>query len=116
MASINKNFNKYPRFIIGESYGEELDEFIVHTRYPRFMARIVFEEHYSGRLEIIPKGEVGIFDGESQFSYKNKLGVWFRDIILFDKYTHDNPPEPMVIQAACDAAVAELLLLDNERI
>lgn len=111
--SKNTIFNKYPTFIHGEARGEN-DEFIVHTRYPRFLARRTFDDNFTGMLpsEKI-KGEIGQTPA-GKLAYKSSVGIWFEDFIFFDSRASDETAFIEALRNACDQAAADTLMLDEE--
>ena len=106
-------FNKYPVFIHGESRGED-DEFILHCRYPRFLARRSFDETFSDGLPGAPvRGEIGRTQN-GQLSYDSGAGIWFSDFIFFDSRPSDEAEFIEVLRAACDRAAADTFALDDD--
>lgn len=106
-------FNKYPPVIHGEARGEN-DEFVVHTRYPRFLARRSFDERFTGTLDELPvSGGLG-GNGRGVLCYRSNVGVWLQDFIFFDRRPEDEAAFAQSLLAACDKVVADGLMLDDE--
>ncbi len=106
-------FNKYPVFIHGEARNEH-DEFIVHTRYPRFLARRIYDETFSDGLPAAPvAGEIGRTQ-KGQLAYDSGLGVWFSDFIFFDGKPADEAAFIEALREACNRAAADGFALDDE--
>ena len=112
--SKNNLFNKYPAVIPGEARGED-DEFVVYTRYPRFLARVSFDDDFTGRLPAAPiAGEIGAEEGSGKTVFKSGIGVWLSDFIFFDQRPNDRAVFVEKLTAACNTAVADLVMLDDE--
>lgn len=112
---MNKNtmFNKYPIFIHGEARGED-DEFIIHTRYPRFLARRTFDDNFTRMLP--PEkvsGEIGQ-TSTGKLAYQSNVGIWFEDFIFFDSRAEDEVAFVDALRQACDRAAADTIMLDEE--
>lgn len=111
---MNKNalFNKYPIIIHGEARGEN-DEFVLHTRYPRFLARRSFDVSFSGQLSAAPIcGEMGKID--NRLVYDSKIGIWLSDFIFFDSKPENQNEFIQKLTNACDKITADTVMLDEE--
>lgn len=80
MAKINNAFQSYPPFIFGEALNEN-DEFVLSTRYPRFLARVSFEDSY---IAAFPHGGGFVANDKGQWVFKGN-GVWLSEFVFFDK-------------------------------
>lgn len=112
--SKNNIFNKYPPIIHGEARAEN-DEFVVHTRYPRFLARKSFDDSFTGEL---PVGKISgelVQVGEPRgLAYRSGIGLWLSDFIFLD----NNRPEVTAewlgeLKAACDKIAADDIMLSE---
>lgn len=106
-------FNKYPPVIHGEARGEN-DEFVVHTRYPRFLARRSFDDNFTGKLPGKPVSGELVQDERGVLCYRSDVGVWFRDFVFFDRRPDDEAAFARDLLAACNKVVADGLMLDDE--
>nr|DAW42386.1 MAG TPA: anti-CRISPR protein [Caudoviricetes sp.] len=113
--SKNNIFNRYPAIIHGEARSET-DEFVVHTRYPRFLARKSFDDDYTGT---IPENEVNgdiVKDSKTgRLTYRSNIGLWLSDFIFFD----NNHPEVTAewldsLKKVCDQITADDLMLSED--
>lgn len=75
--------NRYPEFIHGGKADETDDEFVIHMRYPRYLARCCFAENYSGSLKTVT-GELTI-SGDGKQTYLSNVGIVFKDFFFLDK-------------------------------
>ncbi|HGH6553312.1 TPA: anti-CRISPR protein AcrIIC2 [Neisseria meningitidis] len=113
--SKNNIFNKYPPVIHGEARAEN-DEFVVHTRYPRFLARKSFDDSFSGGLpakkisgELVQAGE------PRRLAYNSKIGLWLSDFIMLDNNKPEITEEWLEqLKAACDRIAADDLMLNED--
>lgn len=113
--SKNNIFNKYPTIIHGEARGEN-DEFVVHTRYPRFLARKSFDDNFTGGIPAKPiDGELGQIGEPRRLAYDSRLGLWLSDFIMLDKNKPENMEEWLEqLKAACDRIAADDLMLNED--
>lgn len=112
--SKNNLFNKYPAVIHGEARGEN-DEFVVYTRYPRFLARVSFDDDFTGELPPTAiNGEIGRTEGSGKLSFKSGIGVWLSDFIFLDPRPDDEAAFVRKLAHACNTAVADLVMLSDE--
>ncbi|MCQ9327694.1 hypothetical protein [Neisseria dentiae] len=106
-------FNKYPVFIHGKTQSEA-DEFIIHCRYPRFIARRSLDNEFSDGLPSLPiKGEIGHTE-KGHLVYNSKQGVCFSDFIFFDSKPADEAAFVEMLREACDRAAADGCTLYDE--
>ena len=106
-------FNKYPIFIHGEARGEN-DEFVLHCRYPRFLARRSFDETFSDGLPSAPiNGEIGKTQ-KGQLAYDSGVGIWFSAFIFFDARPADEAEFVEALLSACNRAAADTFALDDD--
>lgn len=112
--SKNNIFSKYPPIIHGEARGEN-DEFVVHTRYPRFLARKSFDDNFTGELPAGPvDGELGQIGEPLRLAYDSRMGLWLSDFIMLDKNKPENMEEWLEqLKAACDRIAADDLMLNE---
>ena len=111
--SKNTLFNKYPAIIHGESRVEN-DEFVVYTRYPRFLARRSFDDTFTGELPgNTIAGEVGQTQN-GQLAYNSGIGIWLSDFIFLDSMPKNKTEFVQALQSACDRVTADTVMLDEE--
>lgn len=116
MNKMSKNniFNKYPPVIHGEARAEN-DEFVVHARYPRFLARKSFDDSFSGGLPVKKISGELVQAGEPRgLAYCSGIGLWLSDFIFLD----NNRPEVTAewlgeLKAACDKITADDIMLSE---
>ena len=113
--SKNNIFNRYPAIIHGESRAET-DEFVVHTRYPRFLARKSFDGTYTGEISA-PKvdGDLIKDSKTGRLAYRSNIGLWLSDFIFLD----NNRPEVTAewlddLKKVCDQITADDLMLSED--
>lgn len=112
--SKNNLFNKYPSVIHGEARGED-DEFVVYTRYPRFLARVSFDDDFTGELPTTAiNGEIGRLEDGRKLAFKSGIGVWLSDFIFLDPRPHDEAVFMEKLTHACNTVVADLVMLSDE--
>ena len=113
--SKNNIFNRYPAIIHGEARSET-DEFVIHTRYPRFLARKSFDGGYTRILPTKPVNGDLIEDSKTgRLAYRSNIGLWLSDFIMLD----NNKPEDMEewleqLKAACNRITADDLMLSED--
>lgn len=113
--SKNNIFNRYPAIIHGESRAET-DEFVVHTRYPRFLARKSFDDTYTGTIsEPEVNGDMIEDSKTGRLAYRSNIGLWLSDFIFFD----NNRPEVTEewlnsLKKVCDQITADDLMLSED--
>ncbi|MFV2029816.1 hypothetical protein [Neisseria sp. S1] len=111
--SKNNIFNRYPPIIHGEARGEN-DEFVVHTRYPRFLARRSFDDGFSGDLPTaVIKGQIGKTEN-GKLAYDSGIGIWFSDFIFFDSRSENEAEFLKQLTDACNKCTADTVMLDEE--
>lgn len=113
--SKNNIFNQYPAIIHGESRSET-DEFVIHTRYPRFIARKSLDDRYTGEItgdfvngDLIEDSKTG------RLAYRSNIGLWLSDFIFLD----NNRPEVTAkwlddLKKVCDQITADDLMLSED--
>ncbi|WP_455019635.1 anti-CRISPR protein AcrIIC2 [Neisseria sicca] len=113
--SKNNIFNQYPAIIHGESR-LETDEFVIHTRYPRFLARKSLDDRYTGEMpgkhingDLIEDSKTG------RLAYRSNIGLWMSDFIFLD----NNRPEVTEewlnsLKKVCDQITADDLMLAED--
>lgn len=112
MAARNKAMNRLPQFIWGEAVsvgGFEQGEFLTHCRYPRFVCRVVEMVAIDNRLRLGQDTESYIGTDPGVCYINQTVGLVFNDFAFIDP-----PPEHGVLQNACDNAVTNWLLRDDE--
>lgn len=113
--SKNNAFNRYPAVIHGEARAEN-DEFIVYTRYPRFLARKSFSDDYVGLLPSHGvSGDLVQDVATGRLVYRSNVGVFLSDFIFLDA----NRPELTAewqesLKAACARVVADDVMLAED--
>ena len=113
--SKNHIFNRYPAIIHGEARAET-DEFIVYTRYPRFLARKSFDDSYTGIISAPEvNGDIVEDSKTGRLAYRSNIGLWLSDFIMLD----NNKPVDMEewleqLKAACDRITADDLVLSED--
>ena len=105
--------NSYPEFITGGEARGETDEFVLHMRYPRYLARCTFTDDYSGSLTIV-KGELAVSEEGTQI-YISNVGIILSDFVFLDK----NRPQDLEAFAvslleSCNRHVGTILMLERE--
>ncbi|QEY25070.1 hypothetical protein D0T90_08940 [Neisseria animalis] len=111
--SRNNLFNKYPAVIHGEARGEN-DEFVLHTRYPRFLALRSFDETFS---EGLPAGAVG---GEmkhtenGKLAFDSKIDIRLSDFIFLDSRPEDLAKFAEQLIEACNRCIADTIMPNEE--
>ena len=112
--SKNNIFNRYPAIIHGESRSET-DEFVIHTRYPRFLARKSLDDRYTGEITgDFVNGDL-IEDSKGRLAYRSNIGLWLSDFIYLD----NNRPEVTEewlddLKKVCDQITADDLMLSED--
>lgn len=112
--SKNNAFNRYPPIIHGESRAEA-DEFVIHTRYPRFLARKSFDDNYTGELPAKPiDGDLIQDSSTNRLAYKSNIGLFLSDFIFLD----NNLPELTAewlgkLKTVCDQITADDIMLND---
>lgn len=113
--SKNNIFNRYPAIIHGEARAET-DEFVIHTRYPRFLARKSLDDRYTGEItgdfvngDLIEDSKTG------RLAYRSNIGLWLSDFIFLD----NNRPEVTAkwlddLKKVCDQITADDLILSED--
>ena len=113
--SKNNIFNKYPPVIHGEARAEN-DEFVVHTRYPRFLARKSLDDRYTGSMPAKPVNGDMVEDSKTgRLAYRSNIGLWLSDFIFLD----NNRPEVTAewldsLKKVCDQITADDLMLSED--
>lgn len=113
--SKNNAFNRYPAVIHGEARAEN-DEFVVYTRYPRFLARKSFSDDYVGLLpNQAISGDLVQDAATGRLAYRSNIGVFLSDFIFLDA----NRPELTAewqesLKAACARVVADDVMLAED--
>lgn len=112
-AKRNNAFNAYPRFIWGEAVSEsgfDKTEFLVHTRYPRFIAKVyddlVEDSSYDGEFQ----SQLGHHPQTDELVYVTDFELGFKDWVFLD----NGPPDLEKLKEACDAAVLNYMMRDDE--
>ncbi|MFZ6871180.1 hypothetical protein ACO0LF_03835 [Undibacterium sp. Di27W] len=117
MSSKNSAFNKLPPFIWGEATsgesedGFDQDEYLTHTRYPRFICRVREDRHTATGhdMEAQLVSAVGLMpDGFKELYVCQTHGVAMSDFVWLDP-----KPEPETLRKACDDAIINRLLRDD---
>ena len=113
--SKNNIFNRYPAIIHGEARAET-DEFVVHTRYPRFLARKSFDDSFSGGIPAkLINGDLIEDSKTGRLAYRSNIGLWLSDFIFLD----NNRPEVTAawlddLKKVCDQITADDLMLSED--
>lgn len=113
--SKNNAFNRYPAVIHGEARAEN-DEFVVYTRYPRFLARKSFSDDYVGLLPSHGvSGDLVQDEATGRLAYRSNVGVFLSDFIFLD----NNRPEVTEewlnsLKKVCDQITADDLMLSED--
>jgi hypothetical protein len=117
MSSKNSAFNKLPQFIWGEATSDTSEdgfdayEYLLHTRYPRFACRVAERSDLaeSGTMETTLNSAVGFVPNTTRELYAcTTHGLAFSDFAWIDPR-----PEPDVLKEACDKAVLNRLIRDD---
>lgn len=111
--SKNNIFNRYPPIIHGESRADT-DEFVIYTRYPRFIARKSLDDRYTGNLPAKPIDGELMDSGTNRLAYRSNIGLFLSDFIFLD----NNRPELTAewldkLKAACDRITADDIMLND---
>lgn len=112
-ASKNKSFNALPRFIWGEAVSEagfEPHEYLIHTRYPRFICQ-VFEGEDVDTEPGEFASELGLHPRTHEPIYCTDADVHFKDFVWLDK---GGMPPPEAVKKACDDAILNYMMRDDE--
>lgn len=112
--SKNNIFNRYPAIIHGESRAET-DEFVIHTRYPRFLARKSLDDRYTGEItgdfvngDLIEDSKTG------RLAYRSNIGLWLSDFIFLDNNRPEVTEEWLEsLKKVCDQITADDLMLSE---
>lgn len=105
--------NRYPEFISGGEARGDTDEFVLHMRYPRYLARCTFTDDYSGSLKIV-KGELAVAENGTQLYFSN-AGIVLSDFVFLDKNRpHDLEAFAVSLLEACNRHVATILMIESE--
>lgn len=89
---------------------------MIHTRYPRFLARKSFDGGYTRILPTKPVNGDLIEDSKTgRLAYRSNIGLWLSDFIILD----NNKPVDMEewleqLKAACDRITADDLMLSED--
>lgn len=113
--SKNNIFNRYPAIIHGESRAET-DEFVIHTRYPRFLARKSLDDRYTGEItgdfvngDLIEDSKTG------RLAYRSNIGLWLSDFIFLDNNRPEVTEEWLEsLKKVCDQITADDLMLSED--
>lgn len=111
-AKRNKAFNELPRFIWGEAVGEagfEDHEYLIHTRYPRFICR-VYEGEDVNTEAFKFESQLGMHPQTGDLVYVTSLDIGFKDWVWLDK----GEIADTAIKPACDDAIRNYLMRDDE--
>lgn len=113
--SKNNIFNKYPPVIHGEARAET-DEFVIHTRYPRFLARKSFDGGYTRILPTKPINGDLIEDSKTgRLAYRSNIGLWLSDFIFLDNNRPEVTEEWLEsLKKVCDQITADDLMLSED--
>lgn len=110
MSAINKIFNNYPEWIQGSSNDDDdLNDYLIHTRYPRFIGIVSIEE---GALPALPiKCELD----------PSKYGLWFdsdkgysvHHLVMLDRDVNWKDPEYLaILTKAIEAGLSHVIQFD----
>ena len=113
--SKNNIFNKYPPVIHGEARAEN-DEFVVHTRYPRFLARKSLDYRYTGTMLAKPvNGDMVEDSNTGRIAYRSNIGLWLSDFIFLDNNRSEFTEEWLnSLKKVCDQITADDLMLSED--
>ena len=105
--------NRYPEFISGGEARGDTDEFVLHMRYPRYLARCTFTDDYSGSLKIV-KGELAVAENGTQLYFSN-AGIVLSDFVFLDKNRrHELEAFAVSLLESCNRHVATILMIESE--
>lgn len=107
MSKKNNIFNRFPEFIHGEAL-DECDEFILHTRFPRFLARVIINEDYS--LDLPTLGEL-VYNG-NDLIFISSNGFILKDFIFMDRNTTFDNKYTSALSEACSNGIDEIIRLE----
>lgn len=113
--SKNNVFNRYPPIIHGEARAEN-DEFVIHTRYPRFLARKSFSAGYTGELPVnkIDGDLIEEIEKPGRLAYRSNTGIFFSDFIFLDNNRPDVTEKWLAdLKQACDKITADDIMLSE---
>jgi hypothetical protein len=111
-AKQNNAFNALPRFIWGEAVSEsgfDVQEFLTHTRYPRFICRIYEGDNVDTKPQLF-ESQLGAHPKTGELVYITSLDIGFKDWVFLD----NGKPNEAAIKAACDEAIANYMMRDDE--
>lgn len=112
-ARKNKTLNALPRFIWGEAVSEAgfyPHEYLIHNQYPRFICR-VYEGDDADTEPGEFKSECGLHPKTHEPIYCTSLDVHMKDFVWLDK---GGIPPVEQVKAACDAAMLNYMMRDDE--
>lgn len=108
----NNAFNALPQFIWGEAVSElgfANEEFLTHTRYPRFICRVYEGEEVQTEPQLF-KSELGHHPQTDELIYVTDLDIGFKDWVWLDA----GAPNLEAVKQACDAAILNYMVRDDE--
>lgn len=111
-AKKNNAFNALPRFIWGEAVSEvgfEVQEFLTHTRYPRFICRVYEGEDIDTEPQAF-ESQLGRHPQTDEMVFVTSLDIGFKDWVFLDAGT----PNLQAIKTACDEAIHNYMIRDDE--
>lgn len=113
----NDLYNKFPEWIHGVSTQHEEDKFIMHNRYPRFLARVSFNDKYEHQHKIDELSTLPRVSKFSEISPKNlkfisDIGISFSNFIIIDRGVSPNDKEYLKeLSEACARGVEDIIKL-----
>lgn len=109
----NAIFNRYPEFVHGQAR-DEIDEFMLHTRFPRFLARVLVDDDFVSAAEISGSLQT---DDKGKFFFICEQGATLQDFLFFDKGIDKESSEfHKQLTEACLNGIEDLMLLDSDLI
>lgn len=101
---LSVQLNRFPQFLFARD-PQEGGEYILHNRFPRFLAKVE-------RQEPPAPDALGITQAQKAFHYTHSSGIALLDIQLLDKYSASSPPDLNLLQQTADTVVSLLQQAD----
>lgn len=108
----NNAFNALPRFIWGEAVSElgfETEEFLTHTRYPRFICRVYEGEDVQTEPQPFTS-QLAHHPQTDELVFVTDLDIGFKDWVWLDA----GALNLNAIKQACDDAILNYMVRDDE--
>lgn len=112
-AKKNNALNSLPEFIWGEAVlemGFDPHDYLIHTRYPRFICRVYETEESDTELGDFDS-DIGLHPQTGEQIYITNRDIGFKDFIWLDK---GGIPPSADVKSACDRAFQNFMLRDDE--